>query len=142
MADAFHLNVYKYILKSDLSSLKECVLFAYKHFQKTGLIVKSVDGQHFIKYQDIIYIESHYKKIFLYTCEEELLILVPSLKDFYNQLPSQFILINKQNIINFDKIILYNQNKILLEGEKDAFVVSRRKAKEVKDKYIIHMQRK
>ena len=142
MPDAFHLNVYKYILKTDLSPIKECILFAYRHFQSTSIVFKTPIGERPIDYNDIVYIESDYGKIFVYTKDEEILIQTSSLKDLNKKLPNHFVLINKQNIINLDKIVLYNQNQVTLQGESHPLIISRRKMKDVKDKYIMYMMNK
>lgn len=142
MPQAFGIQVYKYILKEHIEDLKDVIFFTYKYYDKDGLIFKTTEGDMFYRYNQIYSIESQNKKIYLYTKDDEIRLYNQGINNILKMLPSQFVLINKQVIINLDKVTFFSKEKIILADHKDSFVISRRKYNHVYKKYIERCMRK
>ena len=136
MPQAFGINVFRYIEKTKYEELIDVIKFANCFFDSKGLDIKTPDGKLYFKYSNIYYICSYNKKLYLYTRNDEIRIYENSINQFAQELPYYFVLINKQLIINLDKVSLFSKERVCLDSIEDEFKISRRKFKDVSEKYL------
>ncbi len=141
MPNAFGLNIYRFIEKNHLEEINSVLAFCVEYFDHSGIGINSLNGELFIQYQDIYYIESYYRKTYLHTKDDIIQIYWRSIGSFLENLPNQFILINQHTIVNLDRISFISKEKIKLKGLCDELYISRRKFRYVKEEYLKRLKR-
>lgn len=136
MPDAFGMNVVGYVLKKDLSKLDSILSEALKRKEVKGHWFQAVGGRQFISFDSILYISSINKKLQLTTIHQSYDLTMKGIEQLEKELPSQFILVNKQDIINLDKITFVSRDRLDLNHQTMLFVISRRKYAMVIDAYM------
>lgn len=139
MKDAFGINVYRYILKSEYDKLLPTVLYEVINLweNKEKRIFKVPDGVLSIFLEDIIYIEFLERNPYLtLKNHKKIKLSATSLSSVYKYVNSiDFIKINNHTIVNMRYITEILYNSIFLDSLNQSFNISRGKFKEILKTY-------
>lgn len=133
MASAFFVNVFKYITKDRVEFeleevLKEAILF----IQKNSIISAKTDlGLKNFNSTDIVYLQYLNRSISVYTKNKKYITYITTLEEIQSNLPSCFIKVNRNTIVNGMYIEYYFGNEIKMYFYDKEIKVSRRKKEEV-----------
>lgn len=128
MEDAFGINVFKYLLKSKLENKFESIfLDAVNQLSlKDSIWIKSEGEMIRIRLNDIVYAVYYHRDIYLHTnANTEIIVRRKNLSEFIKMLDDNFILINRNTVINTSYIISYKKMLVKLEKYDLTFEVSR-----------------
>lgn len=148
MKDAFGINVYKYLLKSEmetkLSSVLQQLINNYIMKRKQYLLLKiQNENQEIVFYEDdIICVLFEARRPFVITKDNKYGVIGKSLSDFENDLQLDcFIKINKGTIININYIEALNVAFVKLQHMDAYLPISRGRYPIVKDFLVNHSMR-
>lgn len=131
MKDAFGLNVYRYILKSEYEKKVPITLSSLIKEQLTvrDYIFNTVEGSIRLKCNEIVSIELIGRNPVIRTASQEKIVLrICSLKSIYEMLNSQsFLYINSNTIINIHYIKSFKGREIKVQNNDKTYTVSRGK---------------
>lgn len=136
MIDAFGKNVIGFVLKDNLNDgLTKLLSDTRIQANKPYLILLNKQTEIKIYFEEIIYISYHLRDInFHLLNQEDILVKDRNLKDYKMLLNDDFILINRNIIINLAYASNYRNGNVYLMKKK--LPVSRRRAKELQIKII------
>lgn len=132
--NSYFLNVYDFIEIKDINKmlfrdLKEC----FKLLEKRYIGLKTAGNNiTLFKQKNIKYIRMINRKVYIFTNKEERL-MEKTLKDIYNKLNSDFVMVNRDCIINLNHILSYNHHQIIINVDEKykTFEIARSRAKEI-----------
>lgn len=142
MKKSFGSNVYGFIEKSEkpLQFLKQCEDAIDRILNQKKIQLNAIFGQYTIYEKDIIYVQyDGYNKINVVTENDNYILNKMTLKEFYLYLSDIFIFCSRDTIVNIDKILGFNENKLIMIGTKTELRISRRRYREVKRHYFMNL---
>lgn len=134
MMNAFGKNVEGFILKDNIDKgIHDFYVFLTKHSEQESIKISTNYNETKIYYDDILYICYSLKNIeFDLINNQKIIQKNTNLKDIISQLNNDFILINRNTLININYVDQFKNGYIFIRNKK--FEVSRRKIKNVKIK--------
>lgn len=140
--NSYFLNVFDFVEIKDinkmlLQDLKEC----FKILEKGYIGLKTAGNNiTLFKQKNIKYIRMINRKVYIFTNKEERL-MEKTLKDIYGKLNSDFVMVNRDSIVNLNHILKYNHQQIIINTDETyrIFEIAHSRAKEIYlavDKYL------
>lgn len=139
MKDAFGLNVFGFIDKSELAECLEPMLHKCLNYieQNIAISFRSNEGLLKVFKKDIILAEYINRKITIYTCKGAYIINLPSLPQFLKTVNSScFIYINRNTVININHLINTIDNHAHLKNHPYPIPISIERVKDVNNALI------
>ncbi|MDO4620890.1 MAG: LytTR family DNA-binding domain-containing protein [Lachnospiraceae bacterium] len=135
--DSFRVRTFRYLLKplkeQELWEAMDALLRNYN--EEDRLEYDFMDEHYSIRYKDIVYIEGMRGKIWIH-CGKDVYRWRGALSNLHDVMKDKgFFLIHRSYLINMSKIVRYNSNEIIMEGE-EAVPLSKYKRDEFKKEYI------
>ncbi|WP_339099103.1 LytTR family DNA-binding domain-containing protein [Candidatus Enterococcus palustris] len=132
--EAFGMNVFSFIKKEELSRKLEQVFLNTLNYLKENdsLFLKTMEGNIFVKVNEIYYFSSINRKIYLHTQRECSRVNYMFLKILSKELPPLFMFINRSTIVNVKHVEIYSKDSVIISNDsKDKLYISRGRQKEV-----------
>ena len=135
--NAYGINVYKYILKTKLEQLFPKTLKEIINKLENRKITQfnTEDGIVNFNRSEIVYILLENKKITLYTKDKKYILKDRTFKSVFEKLPSNYLKINKDIIINSKYIKSIKDDTVMLELYDIKLPYSRRSKKQIVDTF-------
>jgi len=135
--NAYGINVYKYILKSKLEELfpKTLKEITDKLENRKLIQLNTEDGIVNFHRSEIVYIKLENKKITLYAKYKIFIVKDRTFKNVFEKLPSSYLKINKDIIINSNYIKSIKNDIVILEYYDIELPYSRRSKKQIVDTF-------
>lgn len=140
--EGYQHGVFRYLMKPvEQDALNRVLADVETEFRKNGkFVVNAFDGERVISSRDILYVEvsGRYLNIRLQDeqSSETVVMLMQSLKDFAANLPKDgFARINRNQLINLNRITLVKQGSVVLDSGA-VLPVSRRQQKSLQDALV------
>lgn len=135
MAEAFGVNVASFITKDKLDKQFNKVFREIIEYvnQNQTIVINQNNMSYHLSPLDTLYFEYNKKHLYAHLEKEVIDLGYISIKEICKKLPAQFILINKNQIINVYQIVSMKGAIIKLKNCDKVFEVSRRKVDEVFD---------
>lgn len=137
--EGYRNGVFRYLMKPvQQDMLNEVFRDIEKEIQKSGkFVVDAFDGERVISGRDILYVEVQGRYLDIHLRDDQgaetVVMLMQSLKEFAAALPpGRFSRINRNQLVNLEKIIVVKQGSLTLENKK-VLSVSRRQQRELQE---------
>lgn len=136
--DAFGINIFGFILKSEIDKKLPIILNVIKiELENKNLLnFKTLEAILKIKADDIYSIVRQNRKIYLNAIDKEYYLPNTTLKSIFSQLDESFIFIDKSCIINSNHIYKIQKNIMILNNSKE-YIISRDRLKKIKERFLI-----
>lgn len=142
MKSSFGANVYGFISKSEpaMQFVEQCEDALDRILNQKKLQINAVSGQYTIYEKDIIYVQyDGYQKINVVTLNDSYILNKVTLKEFHLRLSDVFVFCSRDTIVNVDKIIGFNDNRLIMIGTKTKLKISRRRYRAVRRSYFMNL---
>ena len=141
MKNAFGRNVYAFIEKQDSDEeFYQKITETINSINKEKFVdIKTKEGEFRVFQKDIIYIQYIDRRTICIKLKDvDYKVKGYGLNEFLSKLESNFLLCDKDIIINVDKIIgITNDNQLIVKGIKNKINVSTRRMSKIKEKYYL-----
>lgn len=137
--EAFGLNVFRFISKSNLDSKIKSLFDDLKKeiFLNQIIAIEHNEKCVQVRQNEIIYIEKIKRNIYIYTLNNVIEFKKCNLSDVFLQLKSDvFQYANRSTIINMESISLFKKDYVILNPNKTVIYLSRDRIKQLHNKFI------